>query len=93
MDQDLLVEYIQTGNDIELYALQNSNSKLATQKTSLQISPVMLWCYYKKPELADIIPKHFPAISIFEAATLGKADFINTLEQPKPISFRSIYTK
>lgn len=42
MDQDLLVEYIQTGNDIELYALQNSNSKLATQKTSLQISPVML---------------------------------------------------
>jgi len=43
--------------------------------------------------LADIIPKHFPAISIFEAATLGKADFINTLEQPKPISFRSIYTK
>jgi len=91
MDQYLLEEYIQTGNAIELYALLNSNSKLATQKTSLQISPVMLCCYYKKPELANIILKHVPTISIFKAAALGKADFINTLEQPKPISFRSIY--
>jgi uncharacterized protein len=76
MDQDLLEELIVTGNAIELYALLNSNPKLAIQKTSQQISPLMLCCYYKKPELADIIIKHVPEINIFEASALGKNDFI-----------------
>lgn len=76
MDQDLLEEYIITGNAIELHALLNSNPKLATQKTSQLISPLLLCCYYKKPELADIIIKHVPDISIFEAAAIGKNDFV-----------------
>lgn len=84
MNQDLLEEYIQTGNAIELYALLNFNPKLATQKTSQQISPVMLCCYYKKPELADIILKHVPVISIFEAAALGKVNFITDALSENP---------
>ena len=46
MDQDLLEEYIITDNAIELHALLNSNPKLAIQKTSQQISPLLLCCYY-----------------------------------------------
>ncbi len=84
MDQDLLEEYIQSGNAVELYALLNSNPKLAIQKTSQQISPLMLCCYYKKPELADIILKHVPEINIFEAAALGKADFITNALSENP---------
>jgi len=76
MDQDLLEEYIVTGNAIELYALLNSNPKLAILTTSHQITPLLLCCYYKKPELAEIIIKHVPKISIFEAAALGKNDQI-----------------
>lgn len=84
MDQDLLEEYIVTGNAIELYALLNSNPKLAIQKTSQQISPLLLCCYYKKPELADIILKHVPEISIFEAAALGKNDHITKIVAENP---------
>ncbi|HEY1063570.1 MAG TPA: ankyrin repeat domain-containing protein [Daejeonella sp.] len=84
MDQDLLEEYIVTGNAIELYALLNSNPKLAIQKTSQQISPLLLCCYYKKPELADIILKHVPEISIFEASALGKNDHITNIVAENP---------
>jgi ankyrin repeat protein len=84
MDQDLLEEYIVTGNAIELYALLNSNPKLAIQKTSQQISPLLLCCYYKKPELADIILKHVPEISIFEASALGKNDHITNIVGENP---------
>jgi len=84
MDQDLLEEYIITGNAIELHALINSNPKLATQKTSQLISPLLLCCYYKKPELADIIIKHVPEISIFEAAAIGKTDFVTKALSENP---------
>ena len=76
MDQDLVEEYIITGNAIKLHALLNSNPKLAIQKTSRQISPLLLCCYYKKPELADVIIKYVPDVSIFEAAAIGKNDFV-----------------
>jgi len=84
MDQDLLEEYIITGNAIELYALLNSNPKLATQKTSQLISPLLLCCYYKKPELADIILKYVTEVSIFEAAALGKNDRITNAVTENP---------
>lgn len=76
MSQDLLEEYIQTGNAHELNALLTANPSLATQKTSQQISPLMLTCYYKKPELSDIIIKYVPELSIFEASALGKCPLI-----------------
>jgi len=76
MDQDLLEEYIQAGNSIELNALLTANPKLAVTKTSHQVSPLMLCCYYKKPELSEIILKHIDSITFFEAAALGKTDVI-----------------
>ena len=76
MSNDLLEEYIQTGNANELNALLTTNPSLASQKTSQQISPLMLSCYYKKRELSDIILKHVPEISIFEASALGKYELI-----------------
>ncbi|MGV3687253.1 MAG: ankyrin repeat domain-containing protein [Daejeonella sp.] len=84
MDQDLLEEYIQTGNSNELDALLNGNPKLATLKTSLQVSPLMLCCYYKKPELSEIILKYINDITFFEAAALGKQDLVEQKLQDNP---------
>jgi ankyrin repeat protein len=76
MDQDLLEEYIQTGNSAELNALLIANPKLAGIQTSHRVSPLMLCCYYKQPELSEIILKHVENLTFFEAAALGKKDII-----------------
>lgn len=76
MSQTLLEEFIQTGNGDDLAALLLENSSLATQKTSQQISPLMLACYYKKLALLDIILKYVPEISIFEASAMGKLELV-----------------
>jgi len=84
MNQALLEKYIQTGNAIDLLALLEANTHLATQKTSQNISPIMLCCYYKKPELTEILLKYVPGISIFEASALGKSDFIKAALDQNP---------
>ena len=77
MEQDLLEEYIQTGNSAELNALLKANPKLAGIQTSLKVSPLMLCCYYKQPELSEIILRHVESITFFEATALGKTDIVN----------------
>ena len=84
MSQDLLEEYIQNGNAIELNALLKVKPNLAVQRMSQNISPIMLCCYYKKPELADIILKYVPKINIFESAALGKSDFVSESLREQP---------
>ena len=77
MDQDLLEEYIQTGNSAELNALLKANPKLAGIQTSLKVSPLMLCCYYKQAELSEIILSHVENITFFEATALGKKDIVD----------------
>lgn len=76
MNQDLLEEYIQTGNTAELNALLIANPKLAGIKTSHQVSPLMLCCYYKQPEMSEIILRHLDSLTFFEATALGKNDSV-----------------
>jgi ankyrin repeat protein len=76
MSLDLLEEYIETGNAPALTDLLKAEPLLAIKPTSSKISPLMLSCYYKKPELAFIILKHVPEISIFEACAVGKFDAV-----------------
>ncbi len=84
MSQALLEELIQQGNSAELKALLFKNPSLATLTTSHNISPLMLSCYYKKPEISEIILNHVPQISIFEASALGKYDFVNEIIESNP---------
>lgn len=76
MSQDLLEEYIETGNSKDLIGLLTANPELAMRKTSHQVSPLMLCCYFKKPDLADIFSNYVQEISIFEAAALGRSDIL-----------------
>lgn len=84
MDQDLLEEYIQAGNSVELNALLIANPKLAVIKTSHQVSPLMLCCYYKKPGLSEILLQHLDNITFFEAAALGKKDAVEKALNDNP---------
>lgn len=76
MSQALLEEYIQSGNSAALTELLKNNPSLAQQKTSHEVSPLMLSCYYKKPETTKILLSHLPEISIFEAASINKLDLV-----------------
>jgi len=76
MSLDLLEEYIETGNASALNDLLQANPSLALKATSLKVSPLLLACYYKKPEMATILLRYVPEISIFEACSLGKFDSV-----------------
>ncbi|WP_423148175.1 ankyrin repeat domain-containing protein [Rubrolithibacter danxiaensis] len=80
----LLEEYIQTGNSEELANLLTANPELATTTTSLQVSPLMLSCYYKKPEISKILLRFTGEPDIFEAAAVGKFDTIASLAYNHP---------
>lgn len=74
--QQLLEEYITQGKAPELDALLQQFPQLASQKTSHQLSPILLACYLKKPELAEIIVKHVAEPSLFEASAMGRFDWV-----------------
>ncbi len=84
MNQALLEEYIQSGNAVNLLSLLEANTELAITKTSQNISPIMLCCYYQKPELAELILQFVPEINIFEASALGKLDIVKEALEQNP---------
>ncbi len=72
MSLELLEEHIHNGNSEELRSLLQSQPNLAAATTSSNVSPLMLACYYKKPEIVEEIIKHLPNITFFEAVAAGK---------------------
>jgi ankyrin repeat protein len=76
MSLDLLEEYIETGNAPALTDLLIANSTLALKQTSSKVSPLMLSCYYRKPEISNILLRYVQDINIFEASAVGKFDSV-----------------
>lgn len=76
MSTTLLEEYIESGNGPAIEDLLNSNPKLAGTLTSHQMSPLLLSCYYNKPQLARLFIKHLDHISLHEAAGVGLLDTV-----------------
>ena len=60
MSTDLIEEYIASGNGPGIQDLLHSNPRLAEQRTSQGMSPLLLACYYNKPTLARIFAKKDP---------------------------------
>lgn len=79
MNTDLLEEYIETGNGPAIEDLLHSNPRLASAKTSHDMSPLMLACYYNKPHLVKLFVKNLDALSIFEVAAAGLTEEIMRL--------------
>jgi uncharacterized protein len=70
-------------------SLLTDNPALAKARTSQQVSPIMLSCYYKKPEVTALLLKYVDEINLFEASAAGKFDAVAHLvyNHPEAINF------
>jgi ankyrin repeat protein len=89
MDVEKLEQYITTADLNSLDALLTQNPAIAKGRTSHQVSPLMLSCYYKKTEVTDLLLKYLDEINLFEASAAGKFDVVANLvyAHPEAINF------
>lgn len=76
MNTDKLEEYIAAGDLNSINTLLTDNPALAKAPTSHQVSPLMLSCYFKKPEVSALLLKFVDEVSLFEASAVGKLDVV-----------------
>ncbi len=84
MSQNQLEEYITTGDLVGLNTLLAQNPALAKTATSHHVSPLMLSCYYKKPEVTAFLMKYIDEVNLFEAVAAGKFDVVAHLVYTYP---------
>ena len=84
MSAEQLEQYIINSDLIGLNTLLTQNPSLATVRTSHNVSPLMLSCYYKKPEVTAFLLKFLDDINLFEAAASGKFDAVAHLIYTHP---------
>jgi ankyrin repeat protein len=76
MNTDKLEEYIATANLDGIATLLQDNPALAKANTSHNVSPLMLSCYFKKPEVSALLLTYLGDINLFEASAVGKFDVV-----------------
>jgi ankyrin repeat protein len=76
MNTDKLEEFIAAGNLAGLNNLLQDNPALAKAPTSHGVSPLMLSCYFRKPEVSALLLKHVDEVNLFEASAVGKFDVV-----------------
>ncbi|MGH7238414.1 MAG: ankyrin repeat domain-containing protein [Candidatus Saccharimonadales bacterium] len=89
MNTEELESYIANADLDGLDVLLAKDPSLAKSHTSQQVSPLMLSCYYKKPEVTAVLLKYLDGLSLFEASAAGKFDMVAHLvcEHPEAINF------
>ncbi len=86
MSLEKLEQYITNANLGGLTELLMKEPALAKSRTSHQVSPLMLSCYYKKPAVTTLLLKYLDEISLFEASAAGKFDVVTHLIYNNPES-------
>ncbi|WP_257670612.1 ankyrin repeat domain-containing protein [Parapedobacter tibetensis] len=84
MSLSLLEEYIETGNSLAIDDLLNGSPNLSKQKTSHDISPLLLACYYNKPQIVKVLLKHLDELTIHEAAAAGLLEQVQAMVENTP---------
>lgn len=79
MSTSVLEEYIETGNFQDLDLLLSKDPQLVNKKTSQEISALLLACYYRKPQIIEVILKHITTITIHEACAVGLKDHVQMM--------------
>ena len=79
-----LEECITNGDADGLMDMLIADSALATGTTSHQISPLMLSCYYKMPQITDVLLKAVDDITLFEAAAAGQFEAVTRSVTTQP---------
>ncbi len=84
MNETLLETLIESNDLNEIQAALAKNPALALQKTSHQISPILLAAYYQKFDIANLIAKYLPKIELNEACALGLMPAVKAYLQENP---------
>lgn len=84
MSLTVLEEFIETGNHQDLDLLLNSEPNLINENTSHGISPLLLSCYYNKPQIVQIILKYLKNITIHEACAAGLTQQVQLMVEQSP---------
>ena len=84
MSLEQVEQYIASADLTGLNTLLAQDRSLAKKPTSQQVSPLMLSCYYKKPEVTALLLKYLDEINLFEASAAGKFDVVAHLVYSHP---------
>ncbi|WP_231460126.1 ankyrin repeat domain-containing protein [Pedobacter sp. Leaf132] len=69
-----LEEQIEAGDLQSVKETLINNPQLANTKTAHNVSPLLLACYYKKQDIANLISEFVDNLTLFEACAVGKYD-------------------
>lgn len=78
-----LEQYIETGNHLDLEHLLSKDAALLKEKTSHNTSPLLLACYYNKPQIVQVILKYTTSITIHEACAVGLLEHVHRMIEHK----------
>ncbi|HEK18997.1 ankyrin repeat domain-containing protein [Mucilaginibacter sp.] len=84
MSIEALEAYIANADIAALEALLEQQPELAVAKTALNVSPLMLSCYYKKPGVTRLLLRYITSPNLFEAAAAGLFDAVAYLVNTHP---------
>ena len=90
MSLSLLEEYIEKGDSIAIDDLLNGSPALCTQNTSHDISPLLLACYYNKPQIVKVLLKHVNELSIHEAAAANLLEQVQAMVENDPNTLETV---
>ncbi|GGE40703.1 ankyrin repeat protein [Pedobacter psychrotolerans] len=84
-----LEEQIEKGDFQAVKEILLQNPQLANTNTSHYISPLLLACYYKKQQIANLILEFTDDLTLFEACAVGKFDTASLLIFQNPGSINT----
>ncbi|RYE22124.1 MAG: ankyrin repeat domain-containing protein [Sphingobacteriales bacterium] len=76
MSIDKLEQYIADGDLNGIHELLTDKPALVKSYTSHNVSPLMLSCYFKRPEVTELLIKFVEELNLFEASAAGKFDVV-----------------
>lgn len=84
MNLSVLEQYIEEGKSHDIDLLLIGNPQLLQETTSHGISPLLLACYYNKPQIIRILLQHTKSMTIHEACAAGLTSYVEAIIQQAP---------
>lgn len=84
MNLSVLEQYIEEGKSHDIDLLLIGNPELLQETTSHGISPLLLACYYNKPQIIRILLQHTKSMTIHEACAAGLTSYVEAIVQQAP---------
>lgn len=92
MNLSILEQYIESGNSRDLDLLLTNNPDLILEETSHGISPLLLACYFHKPQIIRVLLQHNQGLNIHEAVAAGLNNYIEAMIKQLPTVVNEIST-